>query len=167
MKTIFFTKLTQDAHADKETQNNAGESCKSLKYLIQKIFKQKFNILFGTVIHPILSQSYLVFECQNSDFITQFSLQGIYRTKLGLPIEITNVKKFQLLNSIYLITRWGYPCLAWVDQPALPPPFPVSQSAFKFKRFGVQFQVQSFCCSFFFSVADFLSRTKSFIDIED
>ena len=50
-----------------------------------------------------------------------------------------------------------------------PPPrsVPVSQPTFKFKRFGVQFQVQSFCCSFFFSVADFFSRTKSFIDIED
>jgi hypothetical protein len=48
-----------------------------------------------------------------------------------------------------------------------PPPSPVSQPAFKFKRFGVQFQPQSFCCSFFFSVADFFVRTKSFIDIED
>ena len=47
-----------------------------------------------------------------------------------------------------------------------PPPFPVSQPAFKFKRFGVKFQVQSFCCSFFFAVADFFSRTKSFIDID-
>ena len=55
------------------------------------------------------------------------------------------------------------PCMG---RPARPPS-PVSQSAFKFKRFGVQFQVQSFCCSFFFSVADFLSRTKSFIDIEE
>ncbi len=38
--------------------------------------------------------------------------------------------------------------------------------AFKFKRFGVPFQAQSFCCSFFFSVVDFFSRTKSFIDID-
>jgi len=49
---------------------------------------------------------------------------------------------------------------------ASPPPSPVSQPAFKFKRFGVQFQLQSFCCSFFFSVADFFARTKSFIDID-
>jgi hypothetical protein len=54
------------------------------------------------------------------------------------------------------------PCMG---RPARPPS-PVSQPAFKFKRFGVQFQVQSFCCSFFFSVADFFSRTKSFIDID-
>jgi len=43
-------------------------------------------------------------------------------------------------------TRWGYPCLAWVDQP--PPPFPVSQPAFKFKRFVDL--IKSICCSFFF-----------------
>ncbi len=42
------------------------------------------------------------------------------------------------------------------------PPSPVSQPTFKFKRFGFQFQVQNFCCSFFFSVADFFSRTKFF-----
>jgi hypothetical protein len=55
------------------------------------------------------------------------------------------------------------PCMG---RPARPPtPSPVSQPAFKFKRFGVQFQ--NFCCSFFFSVADFFSRTKSFIDIDE
>ncbi len=53
------------------------------------------------------------------------------------------------------------PCMG---RPARPPPSPVSQPAFKFKRFGVQFQ--SFCCSFFLSIADFFSRTKSFIDID-
>ena len=52
------------------------------------------------------------------------------------------------------------PCMG---RPARPPPPP---SSARFKRFGVQFQVQSFCCSFFFSVADFFSRTKSFIDID-
>jgi hypothetical protein len=57
------------------------------------------------------------------------------------------------------------PCMG---RPAPPPPAPVSQPAFKFKRFGIQFQVQSFCCwSFFFSVADFFSRTKFFIDIDN
>ncbi len=52
------------------------------------------------------------------------------------------------------------PCMG---RPASPPS-PVSQPAFKLKRFRVQFK--SFCCSFFFSVADFFAPTKSFIDID-
>jgi hypothetical protein len=75
---------------------------------------------------------------------------------------ITNSRINRLMTKNLKRTRWGYPCLAWVNQPA-----PVSQPTFKFKRFGVHFQVQSFCRSFFFSVADFFSRTKSFIDIDD
>jgi hypothetical protein len=50
---------------------------------------------------------------------------------LKKPKSICYFFSFLLLN-----TRWGYPCLAWVDQPA---PSPVSQPALKFKRFGVQF----------------------------
>ncbi len=56
--------------------------------------------------------------------------------------------------------------MLYKGRPAGPPPSPISQPTFKSKRFGVQFQIQSFCCFFFFSVADFFSRTKSFIDID-
>jgi hypothetical protein len=62
-------------------------------------------------------------------------------------------------------TRWGYPCLAWVCQPAPPPCSHVSQPAFKFKRFSISL-IKSFCCSFFFLLRIFSSRTKSFIDID-
>ena len=67
-----------------------------------------------------------------------------------------------LLFIIYLLLGGGTHALH--GPTSLPPPSPVSQPAFDFKGFGVQFQVQSFCCSFFFSVADFCSRMKSFID---
>jgi hypothetical protein len=74
-------------------------------------------------------------------------------------------KCLQLRLHIYYVLGGGTHALHGSTSPPPPYPSPVSQPAFKFKRFGVQFQ--SFCCSFFFSVADFFSRTKSFIDIED
>ena len=58
-----------------------------------------------------------------------------------------------LSNVSFIIYQVGVP-MPCMGRPACPPS-PVSQPTFKFKRFGVQFQVQSFCCSFFFSVADF------------
>jgi hypothetical protein len=55
------------------------------------------------------------------------------------------------------------PCMG---RPARPPP--LSQSAFKFKRFGVQFHLKKIALAAlsFFLLRIFFSRTKSFIDID-
>ncbi len=58
------------------------------------------------------------------------------------------------------------PCMG---RPARPPgpPSPVSQSAYKFKRFGVQFHKKiALAALSFFLLRIFFSRTKSFIDID-
>ncbi len=63
----------------------------------------------------------------------------------------------------FFIIILGGGTLAWVAQPAPPAPHPPSQSAFKFKRFGVQFHKKICSCgSFFFSVADFFFSDEVF-----
>ena len=48
----------------------------------------------------------------------------------------------------YDATRWGYPCLAWVDQPA-PPPSPSASLHLNLTGLVINFN-KNFCCSFFF-----------------
>jgi hypothetical protein len=59
------------------------------------------------------------------------------------------------------------PCMGRPAPPPRPPSL-VSQPAFKFKRFGVQFHEKiALAALSFFMLRIFFSRTKSFIDIDD
>ncbi len=84
---------------------------------------------------------------------------NFYRLLIKIWASSDNFFAFLSLLSIFLLcTRWGYPCLAWVDQPAPPPPLASPHLNLRGLVFNFKFKV---------SVADFFSRTKSFIDIED
>jgi hypothetical protein len=63
---------------------------------------------------------------------------------------------------MYYLLGGGTPALHMSASQPAPPPFPISLFV-KFKRFGAQ---KKLLWLFLFSVADFFSWTKTFIDID-
>ncbi len=100
------------------------------------------------------------------------NLRGlVFNFKFNFKFKVS-VALFFLLRIFFLgqsllqiQTRWGYPCLAWVDQPAPPPPSARSHLnlrglVFNFK-FKVSVALSFFCCGFFFSDEDFYNNRLS------